>query len=90
MATVKDIVIAHLKLIGADGLFNPEGPCGCGIDEFPVHHECGMDQCQPAWAGLMDFDGEITTGYYADRATAKRMSKKLRARQLKENLRSQI
>lgn len=43
---VRQIVIEHLKKIGADGLCADE--CGCGIDDlFP----CGnpdIDECKPA------------------------------------------
>lgn len=44
---VKQIVIAHLKAIGADGLCC-DG-CGCGIDDFmPCGGEVDISQCVPA------------------------------------------
>lgn len=44
-ATVREIVIAHLKSVGADGLCSEE--CGCGIDDLAP---CGGDfsECKPA------------------------------------------
>jgi hypothetical protein len=38
--TVKDIVIKHLKYVGADGLCRNE--CGCGLGDFMP---CCNDQC---------------------------------------------
>lgn len=45
-----EIIIAHLKAIGADGLYNAscdECGCGCGIDDLAPCGEC-FDFCVPA------------------------------------------
>ena len=51
MTTAKEILIAGLKDMGADGLYNAMGDgeesCGCGLDDFAP---CGGDywECVPA------------------------------------------
>lgn len=44
MTTAKEILIAGLKAMGADGLFNGEGDpcCGCGLDDL-APCECTAD-----------------------------------------------
>lgn len=48
--SVKEIVIKHLKEIGADGLYGgscPNEPCGCGVDDLvPCNHD--FSDCVPA------------------------------------------
>lgn len=43
---VKEIVIAHLKSIGADGLCADE--CGCGLDDLMPCMCEGIEDCVPA------------------------------------------
>lgn len=44
---VRQIVLAHLKLIGADGLCAEE--CGCGLDDFmPCGGDRNVSECKPA------------------------------------------
>ena len=46
--TVKDMVLAELKRLGADGLCCTEIGCGCGVDDLSP---CGCDSvldCIPA------------------------------------------
>lgn len=51
--TVKQIVIAHLKSIGADGLYAEE--CGCGLDDFmPCGGDRDVSTCKPAKAHKCD------------------------------------
>lgn len=50
---VKQIVIAHLTSIGADGLCAEE--CGCGLDDFmPCGGERDISQCKPAMSKPCD------------------------------------
>ncbi len=50
---VREIVRKHLASISADGLFNADVPCGCGVDNlFPCEGN-GMD-CVPAKARVLD------------------------------------
>ena len=55
MTTAREILIAGLQRMGADGLCNAEGDpvCGCGLDDFaPCERTCeggiSLDGCQPA------------------------------------------
>lgn len=52
MTTVKEIVIASLKEMGADGLCDKFGDCGCGLDDlFPciyTHGGNNIIRCAPA------------------------------------------
>jgi len=71
---VKDIVIEHLKAVGADGLCNQE--CGCGLHDFmPCSGTYGgpAPECEPAMfrscAGCMergecDLEGNTHSGCY--------------------------
>lgn len=53
---VKDILIKKITELGGDGLFNPGGECGCGIDDLqPCSDDC-MD-CVPAQSKVVD--GEL-------------------------------
>lgn len=45
--TVKDIIMAKLKEIGADGLCNRDMSCGCEIEDIPPC-ECPLMECEPA------------------------------------------
>ena len=50
MMNVREIVLDHLKKIGADGLCDEAG-CGCPLDDLMY---CGgeyMGDCIPAWRG---------------------------------------
>lgn len=50
---VREIVIAHLKAIGADGLCAHE--CGCGLDDFmPCDELACLEECKPAKRYLCD------------------------------------
>jgi hypothetical protein len=44
--TVKDIVLAHLKSIGADGLCGDD--CGCGLKNLMWCDEAAIRDCVPA------------------------------------------
>jgi len=48
-----------LKAAGYDGLWNPEIPCGCGIDDFMPCAECDGDEaqngCKPAYRQYCDY-----------------------------------
>lgn len=50
MTTAKDILIAGLKAIGADGLHMSDGEdsCGCGIDDLAPCCSYILDCCEPA------------------------------------------
>ena len=51
---VEEILIRELRKMGADGLYNPEGPCGCGIgnEDFVTCGCCEtMLECVPAKRG---------------------------------------
>ena len=45
---VKKIVSDYLRSSGFDGLFNEEGPCGCGLDNL-APCECICLDCEPAY-----------------------------------------
>jgi hypothetical protein len=49
MMTVKEIVIAALKEMGADGLCCP-GECGCGLDDLMPCFDGACSVCVPAKA----------------------------------------
>lgn len=53
---VKQIVIAHLRHIGADGLCAEE--CGCGLDDMMPCGYAGFGDCKPAKA--VQCDGTCT------------------------------
>jgi len=65
--TVKDIVTAHLKAHGFDGLCNQFGECACQLgDLFPC--ESPVDECQPGYLGPSpDPDDDNDFGIYATR-----------------------
>jgi hypothetical protein len=44
----KEIIIEYLKTHGFDGLCNPYGECGCGIDDL-IPCECDISECSPAY-----------------------------------------
>lgn len=46
MKTVKQILLDHLKAIGADGLCGED--CGCGIDDLAPFNELCWKDCVPA------------------------------------------
>ena len=50
MKTAREILIAGLKAMGADGLFWLDGDdvCGCGIDDLAPCENCNLDRCVPA------------------------------------------
>lgn len=54
---VKDIILANLQQVGADGLCNPEESCGCGIDDL---QPCDGFQkgCRPAQQRVATEPGE--------------------------------
>ena len=53
---VKQIIIEHLKSIGADGLCTDD--CGCGIDDL-APCECWCPDCVPARKTIADEAGEF-------------------------------
>ena len=62
MTTIREIIQAHLRQIGADGLCHPDGDCGCGLDE--LFGGCGMSfgnplYCLPAKKVIALEDGDI-------------------------------
>ena len=51
---VEEILIKALREMGAEGLYDSEGPCGCGIDDLaPCGETWGeiLDRCIPAKRG---------------------------------------
>jgi hypothetical protein len=50
MATIIEIISAHLRTIGADGLVLPDAECGCELADL---QPCGDDfsKCQPGYRG---------------------------------------
>jgi hypothetical protein len=48
MTTVKEIVIAALKEMGADGLRCPGDCCGCGLDNLMTCFDGACSICVPA------------------------------------------
>lgn len=66
--TLHEIVAEWLREHGYDGLYNTEGPCGCGLDDFMPCNELGMD-CEPAYKRRCDApcpesgDCELQEGY---------------------------
>ena len=52
MATVKEIVTAALKVMGADGLCCP-GECGCGLDDLMSCFDGSCSVCVPAKEALV-------------------------------------
>jgi len=46
MKTVRDILIAELKRMGADGLCGEN--CGCAMDDLPCAFENDITECEPA------------------------------------------
>jgi hypothetical protein len=62
MTTVKEIVVAALKEMGADGLSNEIG-CGCGLDDLmPCYDACAG--CVPALLSDPP-EGEAVDEWYA-------------------------
>jgi hypothetical protein len=53
---VREIVTAHLKAGGFDGLAGED--CGCGLDDLMPCDGYGFDLCKPA--KRHDFDGTCT------------------------------
>jgi hypothetical protein len=51
MATVIEILKAHLVANGFDGLVNGDAGCGCEISELAPCDEC-FSQCQPGYKHL--------------------------------------
>jgi hypothetical protein len=45
---VKEMVIAKLREIGADGLYNENGECGCGLDDLAPCYEGIVQECEAA------------------------------------------
>jgi len=49
MITLREVLIHHLRAMGADGLCNPYAECGCGLDDLAPLCEClNLDECIPA------------------------------------------
>lgn len=44
----KEMVIAKLKEIGADGLCNGNGECGCDLDDLGPCYEGIVQECEAA------------------------------------------
>lgn len=59
---VHDIIQAHLKEIGAEGLANGDEECGCGIDDLAPCGEACMG-CVPAHCCLIPEGVGSITGY---------------------------
>ena len=61
--TVKQMVMASLKCGGYDGLFHPDGECGCELSDLAPCGEIGLDctagykttVCPPGLDGACDF-----------------------------------
>jgi hypothetical protein len=45
---VKELIIAQLKAMGADGLVCPDEDCGCGIDDFAPCDCPSLTECEAA------------------------------------------
>jgi len=59
VSTVKDILTRELKALGADGLCNKDGECGCGLDDLcPGLMDCCLLDCVPAKKVLATEDGD--------------------------------
>jgi len=43
----KDVLIKALQEMGADGLYNADLECGCGLDDFEPCDECVLRECEP-------------------------------------------
>lgn len=54
---VNQILVAQLKAMDADGLFNAAGSCGCGIDDLAPCEGCCM-RCVPARREIATEAGE--------------------------------
>jgi len=47
---VKEIVIKYLEQNKFSGLYNPEVPCGCEIDDLiPCQDDCFIYECKPGY-----------------------------------------
>jgi hypothetical protein len=46
---VRELLIEKLREIGADGLYNEDGECGCGLDDMePCAGYCNLSICEAA------------------------------------------
>jgi hypothetical protein len=43
-----ELLIIKLREIGADGLYNPYGECGCGINDLEPCDNCDLSFCEAA------------------------------------------
>ena len=57
MMNAKTILIKALSEMGADGLCNPVGECGCSIEDFAPCWDCNLDECMPA--RMIKLDGRF-------------------------------
>lgn len=57
MTTVRDILTAHLRSLGAAGLCSAEFECGCGLGDL-APCETGCIDCKPARVGVATEDGD--------------------------------
>lgn len=48
MITPREMLIQHLKGIGADGLCNPHDDCGCSLADLAPCQCINLDDCLPA------------------------------------------
>jgi hypothetical protein len=47
---VREIVKAWLKEHGYDGLYDPDGFCGCPVDDLACAGDmCSMEECKPGY-----------------------------------------
>ena len=64
MTTVDDIIRTVLVEMGADGLCNPDGECGCGIEDLAPCDCINLAVCVPAKWTIPKEDEEYRAGYY--------------------------
>lgn len=72
--TLREMIVAQLKQLGADGLANPCEDCGCGIEELGLCECPNLNDCVAAkwracfeceWNGACELqDYGISTGCY--------------------------
>jgi hypothetical protein len=61
---------AQLKTLGADGLCNSEGCCGCGADDLApcsyLNTQCKAARHITPNPGDPDYDNDFSEGYYQE------------------------